>query len=188
MTQEEIDLIMEDAEEQMDKALEHLRIELSKITTGKANPAMLSGLMVNYYGAPTPMNQVANVSTSDSRTIVIQPWEKSMLAHIEKSIFEANLGVTPMNDGVVVRLSIPPLTEERRRDLVKRCAHLGEESKVGIRGGRRDAIEEIKKAVKNGFSEDLGKKLEEDIDNLSKKFIASVDEMVKHKEKDIMTI
>jgi ribosome recycling factor len=188
MTQEEIDLIMEDAEEQMDKALEHLRIELSKITTGKANPAMLSGLMVNYYGSPTPMNQVANVATSDSRTIVIQPWEKSMLAQIEKSIFEANLGVTPMNDGVVVRLSIPPLTEERRRDLVKRCANLGEESKVGIRGGRRDAIEEIKKAVKNGFSEDIGKKLEDDVDNLSKKFIAGVDELVKHKEKDIMTI
>ena len=188
MTQEEIDLIMEDAEEQMDKALEHLRIELSKITTGKANPAMLTGLMVNYYGTPTPMNQVANVATSDSRTIVIQPWEKSMLAHIEKSIFEANLGVTPMNDGVVVRLSIPPLTEERRRDLVKRCANLGEESKVGIRGGRRDAIEEVKKAVKNGFSEDLGKKLEDDADNLSKKFIAAVDEMVKHKEKDIMTV
>ena len=188
MTQEEIDLIMEDAEEQMDRALEHLRIELAKITTGKANPAMLSGLMVNYYGSPTPMNQVANVATSDSRTIVIQPWEKSMLAHIEKSIFEANLGVTPMNDGVVVRLSIPPLTEERRRDLVKRCANLGEESKVGIRGGRRDAIEEIKKAVKNGFSEDLGKKLEDDADNLSKRFIAAVDEMVKHKEKDIMTV
>jgi ribosome recycling factor len=188
MTQEEIDLIMEDAEEQMDKALEHLRIELSKITTGKANPAMLSRLMVNYYGTPTPMNQVANVATSDSRTIVIQPWEKSMLAHIEKSIFEANLGVTPMNDGVVVRLSIPPLTEERRRDLVKRCANLGEGSKLGIRGDRRDAIEEIKKAVKNGFSEDLGKKLEDDADNLSKKFIAAVDEMVKQKEKDIMTV
>lgn len=188
MTQEEIDLIMEDAEEQMVKATEHLRIELSKITTGKANPAMVSGLMVNYYGAPTPLNQVANVATADSRTIVIQPWEKSSLAPIEKAIFEANLGVTPMNDGTVVRLSIPPLTEERRRDLVKRCAHLGEESKVGIRSGRRDAIEEIKKAVKNGFSEDLGKKLEEDADNLSKKHIAHVDEMVKHKEKEIMTI
>jgi ribosome recycling factor len=188
MTQEEIDLIMEDAEEQMDKALEHLKIELSKITTGKANPAMVSSLMVSYYGAPTPMNQVANVATADSRTIVIQPWEKSMLAPIEKAIFEANIGITPMNDGTVVRLSVPPLTEERRRDLVKRSAHLGEESKVGIRSGRRDAIEEIKKAIKNGFSEDLGKKLEEDVDTLSKKYIGLVDETVKHKEKDIMTI
>ncbi|HOY15995.1 MAG TPA: ribosome recycling factor [Haliscomenobacter sp.] len=188
MTQEEIDLIMEDAEDQMDKAIEHLKIELSKITTGKASPALVTSLMVSYYGTPTPMSQVANVSTSDSRTIVIQPWERSMLAPIEKSIFEANLGVTPMNDGQVVRLSIPPLTEERRRDLVKRCAHLGEESKVGVRSGRRDAIEAIKKAVKNGTPEDLGKKLEEDADNLSKKYIGQVDELVKGKEKEIMTI
>ncbi|AEE51876.1 ribosome recycling factor [Haliscomenobacter hydrossis] len=188
MTQEEIDLIMEDAEEQMDKAIEHLKIELSKITTGKASPALVTSLMVAYYGTPTPMSQVASVSTSDSRTIVIQPWERSMLAPIEKSIFEANLGVTPMNDGQVVRLSIPPLTEERRRDLVKRCAHLGEESKVGVRSGRRDAIEAIKKAVKNGTPEDLGKKLEEDADNLSKRYIGQVDELVKGKEKEIMTI
>lgn len=188
MTQEEIDLIIEDAEEQMEKALSHLKIELSKITTGKANPAMVTGLSVNYYGSPTPLSQVANVSTSDARTIVIQPWEKSMLGPIEKSIFEANLGVTPMNDGIIIRLSIPPLTEDRRRDLVKRSAGLGEETKVGIRGGRRDAIEEIKKAVKNGSPEDLGKRLEEDIDNLAKKYIAQADELIKVKEKDIMTV
>ena len=187
MTQEEIDLIMEDAEEQMDKALEHLRIELSKITTGKANPAMLSGLMVNYYGAPTPMNQVANVSTSDSRTIVIQPWEKSMLAHIEKSIFEANLGVTPMNDGVVVRLSIPPLTEERRRDLVKQMHKRLEEAKVAVRNVRRSANQDLHDFEKEKMiSEDEAKEGEELAQKLTDKYVHQIEDVGKRKEQEIM--
>jgi ribosome recycling factor len=155
---EEVNFLVETAEEAMEKALDHLNKELGKITTGKATPAIVRDLLVNYYGTPTPMNQVANISTSDARSLVIQPWEKSMLAPIERSIFEANLGVTPMNDGEVVRLSFPPLTEERRRDLVKKAKALGEDAKVSSRSSRREAMEGIKKAVKDGFSEDEGKK------------------------------
>jgi len=188
MLSEEVELYIDDARENMDRALGHLQKELSKISTGKASPAMLGGLMVSYYGTPTPISQVANVSTSDARTLVIQPWEKSMLAQIEKAIFEANLGVTPMNDGEIVRLSIPPLTEERRKDLVKRSKHLGEEAKVSVRNIRRDIMEQIKKAVKNGFPEDAGKRKEELIDDMTKKFIQQVDHQIELKEKDIMTI
>ncbi len=188
MTQEEIDLLMEVAEADMQKAADHLKIELSKISAGKANPGMVSSLSVSYYGTPTPMSQVANVTTADARTLIIQPWEKSMLAPIEKAIFEANLGVTPQNDGQIVRLSIPPLTEERRRELVKRASNLGEESKVGVRSARRDAVEEIKKAQKDGLSEDLAKRQEAAIQKLTDDFIATIDALVKGKEKDIMTI
>jgi ribosome recycling factor len=135
----EIDLIFEMAEDAMTHAMNHLQHELIKIRTGKANTDLISGMMVSYYGAPTPLSQVANISTADARTIVIQPWEKNMLGTIEKAIFEAALGITPQNDGQVIRLSIPPLTEERRRELVKKAKLIGEESKVGIRTARRDA-------------------------------------------------
>lgn len=188
MLQEEVDMYMEDAKDHMDRAIQHLEFELTKISTGKASPAIVSGLPVPYYGSMTPMGQVASITTSDARTLVIQPWEKSMLAPIERAIFEANIGVTPMNDGEVVRLSFPPLTEERRRDLVKRAKHLGEEAKVSIRNSRRDAMEHIKKAVKDGYPEDMGKRKEEEIQDMTNKYSSKVDHMLEVKDKEIMTV
>ncbi|MCB0608421.1 MAG: ribosome recycling factor [Lewinellaceae bacterium] len=188
MTLEEVNLFVELAEEGMNHALEHLERELIKVRAGKASVNMLDGILVNYYGAPTPLNQVANVSISDSRTINIQPWEKSTLGPIEKAIFEANLGITPQNDGEVVRLTIPPLTEERRKDLVKKVKSLGEDAKVSIRSSRREAMEHIKKAVKDGFSEDGGKMKEADVQHLTDKFTKDVDDILIAKEKDIMTV
>lgn len=176
------------AKSDMEHSITHLEQELVKVRAGKASPAMLDGLMVEYYGTPTPLNQVANMSTSDARTIVIQPWEKKMLAAIERAIFEANLGITPQNDGEVVRLGIPPLTEERRKDMAKKVKAIGEDTKVGIRNHRRDAMEQVKKAVKNGFPEDAGKQLEAQIEELTKKFIEEVDKVLAAKEKDIMTV
>ncbi len=188
MTVDDVKLFVDHAEEGMKHALTHLERELVKVRTGKASAGMLDGLLVNYYGSPTPLAQVANLNTSDARTIVIQPWEKSMLGQIEKTIFEANLGITPQNDGEVVRLTIPPLTEERRKDLVKKVKSLGEEAKVSIRNSRRDAIENVRKAIKNGFSEDGGKMKETEIQHLTEKYSEKVDKMLEVKEKDIMTV
>ncbi len=188
MSLEEVNDFINKASDLMEHALDHLEHELGKVRTGKASPAMLDGLLVSYYGSPTPLQQVANVGTADSRTITIKPWERNMLGPIEKAIFEANLGITPMNDGEMVRLTIPPLTEERRRDLVKRSAHLGEEAKVSVRNVRRDAMEHIKKAIKNGFPEDMGKRKEEEVQQLTNKFTARVDALIEAKEKDIMTL
>ncbi|NJN35302.1 MAG: ribosome recycling factor [Saprospiraceae bacterium] len=188
MDSSEINLILEVAEDAMNHAIDHLQNELIKIRTGKANSDLLNGLMVPYYGSPTPVSQVANISTADSRTIVIQPWEKNMLGAIEKAIFEAGMGITPQNDGQLIRLSIPPLTEERRREMVKKAKQYGEDSKIGVRSARRDAMEEIKKGVKNGLPEDIGKKTEEDIQNLTNRFVEKVDKMLDMKEKDIMTV
>lgn len=188
MTQEEVNDILNHAEEGMKHALEHLQAELLKVRTGKASPAMLGGLMVSYYGNPTPLSQVANVSISDSRTLVIQPWEKSMLAPIEKAIFEANLGVTPSNDGEIVRISIPPLTEERRKEMVKKAKSLGEDAKVSVRSVRHKAMEGIKAAVKGGYPEDAGKKREAEVQGLTDKYNKEVDHMMEVKEKDIMTV
>lgn len=186
--EEDISMITELTEEAMKHSLEHLQKELVKVRTGKASTAMLDGLLVAYYGSPTPLKQVANVTTQDSRTLVIQPWEKSMVGPIEKAIFEANLGITPQNDGELVRLVIPPLTEERRRDLVKQVKHLGEDAKVSIRNARRDAMEEVKKEVKNGFPEDAGKRLEGKIQELTDQFTERVDKMLEIKEADIMKV
>ena len=186
--EEEISLIMEVAEDGMKHSLEHLQKELVKVRTGKASTAMLDGLLVAYYGSPTPLKQVANVTTSDARTIVIQPWEKSMLAPIERAIFEGNFGITPQNDGEVVRLTIPPLTEDRRRDLVKQVKQLGEDAKVSIRSSRREAMEGIKKEIKNGYPEDAGKHRETEVQHLTDKYSAKVDEILKIKEVDIMTV
>ena len=188
MTQEELNEYIQIAQEMMGDALEHLDKELTKIRTGKASGSLLSGLLVPYYGAPTLLTQIANVATADSRTITVQPWEKNMLAPIERAIMEANLGITPQNDGSTIRLSIPPLTEERRRDLVKKAHHLGEDAKVGIRSARRDANDTIKKAVKDGFSEDAGKGLEAVVQDLTNKFSEKVDKQIEAKEKDIMTV
>lgn len=172
----------------MEEAIEHLERELVRVRTGKASPAMLNGIMVNYYGVPTPINQTASISTADSRTITIQPFDKSNLGVIEKSIFEANLGVTPQNDGQLIRINVPPLTTERRQQLAKVVKAEGEEAKISIRNARRDAMEQIKKEVKNGYPEDAGKRMEEKVqgwtDSLSKK----VEQIVESKEKEVMTL
>ncbi|MCO6490218.1 MAG: ribosome recycling factor [Phaeodactylibacter sp.] len=186
--QEDIDEYIEIAQISMEASIEHLQKELATIRAGKASPNMLSGIIVPYYGSPTPLNQVANVSTSDSRTITIQPWEKNMLAPIEKAIFEANLGVTPQNNGEIVIINIPPLTEERRKELVKKSKSIGEDTKVGIRSARREAMDQIKKAVKSGFPEDAGKRKEEEVEKLTKEFVEKIDKLIETKEKDIMTI
>ncbi len=188
MTEQEIQIIMQKAKNSMDHSLDHLQKELSKLRTGKASTTMLEGILVDYYGSPTLLNQVANVATSDARTISIQPWEKKMLSHIEKAIFEANLGVTPQNDGEVIRIIIPPLTEDRRKDLVKQAKHLGEESKVGLRNARRDAMEVFKKAIKDGLSEDIGKRKEEETQKMLNSYVEKIDTIVSAKEKEIMTV
>ena len=146
---EDVQLTLELAEDSMQKAINHLEVELAKIRAGKANPQMLDGIMVDYYGAPTPINQLANISVLDARTLSIQAWEKNMLQPIERAIIAANIGINPQNDGTNIRLFLPPLTEERRRDLVKKCQGEGEHSKVSIRNIRREAIESIKKLEKN---------------------------------------
>ncbi|MEM7102049.1 MAG: ribosome recycling factor [Bacteroidota bacterium] len=186
--QEEIDFAIDAASESMDNAMKHLQRELSKVRTGKASPSIFDGLMVEYYGSDTPLNQVANVGLLDARTLTIQPWEKSMLEPIEKAIFAANLGLTPQNDGNIIRITIPMLTEERRRDLVKQVKQLGEDTKVTIRKARREANDEIKDAVKNGYSEDMGKRMEEKVQKMTDGFIAKVDEFAKKKEEDVMTV
>ncbi len=188
MDSEEIDLYLEMAEDSMRHALDHLTAEFTKIRAGKASPAMVSSLEVMYYGAPTPMNQVANIGNEDARTIVIQPWEKKTLNAIEKAIFEANLGITPQNDGSVIRLVVPPMTEERRKDLAKKAKSVGEESKVGIRTARRDAMEAIKKEIKNGYPEDLGKKKEAEVQQLTDRYIQKVDKAVEDKSAEILHV
>ncbi|NBC08204.1 MAG: ribosome recycling factor [Bacteroidetes bacterium] len=186
--QEDAEQYVSEAKGSMQKSLDHLKQELSKIRAGKASPDMLSGISVPYYGNQTPLNQVANVTSSDSRTLVIQPWEKSMIAPIEKAIFEANLGLTPQNDGDLVRINIPALTEERRKQLVKQAKNFGEETKVSLRSARRDAMEHLKKAIKEGYPEDAGKRLEDEVEQLTKSYTNKVDETVEAKENDIMTL
>jgi len=186
--QEELDLIIEDAADSMQKAITHLESELVKIRAGKASPTMLDGIAVDYYGSPTPINQVANVSVLDAKTISIQPWEKPMLAAIERAIMQANIGVTPQNDGVQIRLYLPPLTEERRKELFKKASGEGENSKVAIRNIRRDAIEQIKKLQKDGLSEDAAKDGEKNVQELTDKHIVLVDKHLAAKEKEMMTV
>ena len=185
---EEVNLILEDTEEHMQGAISHLEKALIKIRAGKANPSMLEGVLVDYYGNPTPLNQVANVGTSDARTIVIQPWEKTMIAPIEKAIMAANLGFNPDNNGEVIRINIPMLTEERRATLVKQVKHEGEETKISLRNSRRDALEMLKKMKNDGLSEDMEKRAEDKVQKLIDKYYEKVEKMIDEKEKDIMTI
>jgi ribosome recycling factor len=184
----EITTIITGADDHMQRAINHLETELIKIRAGKANPQMFDGVVVDYYGSPMPINQVANVSVLDARTLTIQPWEKNMLQPIERAIIGANLGVTPQNDGVLIRIFMPPLTEERRRELVKKCLGEGEQSKVAIRNIRRDAIEAIKKLQKNGLSEDASKDAETNVQQITDKFISTVDKHLASKEKEIMSV
>ncbi|MCC7523987.1 MAG: ribosome recycling factor, partial [Chitinophagaceae bacterium] len=184
---EDVSLVLDVAEDSMKKAIIHLEAELIKIRAGRATPQMLDGLVVDYYGAPTPISQVGNISVADARTLTIQPWEKNMLQPIERCIIAANIGVTPQNDGVIIRLFLPPLTEERRKEMVKRVHVEGEQSKVAIRNIRRDSIEEIKKLQKTaGLSEDAGKDAEKDIQQLTDKYIARIDAHLAAKEKEMM--
>ncbi len=185
---EALDMIIEDASRQMKKAISHLESELAKIRAGKANPVILDGIYVEYYGAPTPLNQVANVTVADARTLSIQPWERQMLAPIEKAIIASNIGLNPQNDGNFIRLFLPPLTEERRKELVKRVNGEGEQAKVAIRNIRREAIEQIKKEQKDGLSEDAAKDGETAIQGITDKHIIIVDQHCKDKDKEIMTI
>lgn len=172
----------------MEKAISHLESELAKIRAGKANPAMLEGIMVDYYGTNTPLNQVANVNTPDARSIVIQPWEKSMLTPIEKAIQAANLGLNPQNDGVIIRIMVPPLTEERRRDLVKKAKSEAEDAKIGLRSARKEAIDEIKKLQKDGLPEDEAKDAETKIQQLTDNYSVKCDKHLEAKEKEILTV
>ncbi len=185
---EDIQLLMEDANEKMEKTLDHLDKELAKIRAGKANHKMLDGLLVDYYGTPTPIQQVSNINTPDARTIAIQPWEKKMIPFIEKAIMAANLGVNPDNNGEYIRLNIPPLSEDRRKILVKQVKAEGEEAKIGIRSTRRDVIEELKKMKKDGLSEDLEKDAESEVQKIHDKYIRIIDEFIEKKEKDVLTI
>jgi len=185
---EALSLILDELTENMQKGIQHLEAELVKIRAGKANPSMLDGLTVEYYGAPTAISQVANITVLDARTISIQPWEKNMLQAIERSIMAANIGITPQSDGVQIRLFMPPLTEERRKELVKKAGGEVEHSKVAIRNIRRDAIEQVKKLQKDGLSEDAAKDAEKNIQETTDKFIALVDKHLALKEKEMMQV
>lgn len=185
---ESIQLVLEDAEEHMKKALQHLEYELTKIRAGKANPTMLQGVKVDYYGSPTPIDQVANISTLDPYTLAIKPWEKKMIPVIEKSVMEANLGLNPQSDAEMVRIPVPRLTEERRKELVKQAKDEGEHAKVSIRGIRRNSNDELKNLQKEGVSEDEVKDAEKRVQDLTDTFSNKVDEILKNKESDIMTV
>ena len=183
-----VEMIIEEMTAAMKKAVGHLESELTKIRTGKATPQIVDGIYVDYYGNSTPVNQVANVTATDARTLSIQPWEKNMISPIERAIIAANIGLNPQNDGNTIRLFLPIQTEERRRELVKRAFGEGEHGKVAVRNLRRDSIEEVKKLQKDGLSEDLAKNTEARIQGITDKFIALVDEHLKDKEKEIMTV
>jgi ribosome recycling factor len=185
---EECQFVYDVAKEGMSKAITHLEKEFQQIRAGKANPSMLDGVSIDYYGVNTPINQTANITSPDPRQIIVQPWDKSVIGLIEKAIMAANLGFNPKNEGEVLRIIVPSVTEERRKDLVKQAKVEAENSKVGIRNIRRTANDEAKKLEKEGVSEDDVKKLQEDIQKLTTDYIDKVDKVTEVKEKDIMTI
>ena len=185
---EEVQLVYDMSKEKMEKAIDHLESELSRIRAGKANIHILDGITVEYYGTPAPLNQVSNVSTPDAKTIAIQPWEKKMIEPIEKALLNSNVGITPVNNGEIIRLIIPTLTEERRVSLVKQVKNEGENARVSVRNARREANDEIKSMQKEGLAEDDAKRAEEKIQELTDKMVEKVDQVVEAKEEDIMTI
>lgn len=185
---DDLNKVMKQAESNMDKAVNHYVNELGKIRAGKASPQMLDGVYVDYYGNSTALSQIGNISTPDARTLSIQPWEKNMLGAIEKAIINSNLGFNPQNDGNVIRINIPPLTEERRKQLVKMSKEESEQGKVSIRSIRKETNENIKKLVKDGLPEDEGKRAETKVQELTDKFIAKIDDILKTKEKEILTV
>jgi ribosome recycling factor len=184
----DVKTIIENTQALMDKAISHLESELQKVRAGKASPTMLENIQVEYYGSRVPLSNTASVTTQDSRTLVIQPWEKSMLTPIEKAIQAANLGFNPQNDGVLIRIMVPPLTEDRRKQLSKTAKGFGEDAKVAIRNLRKDANEQIKKLQKDGLPEDEAKGAETKIQGLTDNNVIKVDKHVEQKEKEIMTV
>lgn len=184
----DIQIIKDLAKEHMENAITHLDAELLKIRAGKATPSMVDGVYVDYYGVNTPLNQVSNVNTPDARTISIQPWEKNLLEVIERAIINANLGLNPQNNGELIMINVPTLTEERRKDLMKQAKHEGENAKISIRNARKEAMDEIKKLVKEHFSEDLARDLEDEIQQMTDSYSTRVDHKIEKKEKDIMTV
>lgn len=185
---EEIEIYLDTAKEMMEKAVAHTKIELAKIRAGKAMPNMLDGLLIEYYGTPTPINQVASVSTPDARTIFIKPWEKTMVGAIEKAIINSDLGFNPQNDGENIIINVPQLTEERRIQLSKQAKGATEDGKVSIRSARKEANDELKKLLKEGVSEDAVKGAEDDVQSLTDTYTKKMDELFAHKEKEIMTV
>jgi ribosome recycling factor len=186
--EEELEMIFDMAKEQMDASMDHLKKELLKIRTGRANPVMLSSVMVEYYGSRTPLSQVSNVSTPDAHTLMIQPFEKSLLHEIEKSIVNSNLGLNPQNNGEMVIINVPALTEDRRRELVKQAKSEGEHAKVSIRNARQDAMHEIKKLKEGHLSEDAARDAEEDIQKHTNAYTKTTDDLLVEKEVEIMKI
>jgi ribosome recycling factor len=185
---EEVEMFLDDAKDKMEKTLKHLDGELVKIRAGKANPHMLDGIYINYYGVNTPLHQASNINAPDPKTLTIQPWDRSVIETIVKAIMAANLGLHPMVQGEIIRISVPPLSEERRRILVKQVKNEGENAKVITRNIRRETNDELKKLKKEGVSEDDIKEGEEKVQKLTDQYIKKVDEMLEKKEKDIMTI
>lgn len=184
----DIQQINKNAESKMQSTIEFLDEALAHIRAGKANPRILDGVKLDYYGTLTPLSGVASISTPDARTIVIQPWEKQMLKEIEKALINSEVGIMPDNNGEMIRLNIPPLTEERRKALVKQSKQEAEEAKISVRNARRDAIEAIKKSLKDGVAEDVAKDAENEMQKLHDKFIKKIDEVFAAKEKEIMTV
>lgn len=185
---EELQLVYDELKSSNAKVVQHLEYELQKIRAGKATPSMLQGVMVEYYGTPTPLAQVANVTTTDARTITVQPWERSILNEVSKGIINSNLGFAPQNNGEIIIISVPALTEERRKELVKKAKAEGEHGKVGIRNNRKDALDMIKGLKTDGLSEDMTKDAEAEVQSITNNYIKKVDETVEAKEKDIMTL
>lgn len=185
---EEIELITEETRDRMIKALEHLEHELARLRAGRSNPALLDGITVDYYGVNSPLSQVSNINTPDAKTILVQPWEKNMLGTIEKAIMAANIGLTPVNNGEVIRMSIPPLTEERRHQLVKQVRMEGETAKISIRNARKWANDELKRLLKEGLPEDVEKEVVEEVQKMTQEYNNKIDKVMALKEKDVMTV
>lgn len=179
---------LDQAEKSMEECIRFLDDTLAHIRAGKANPRILDNIRIDYYGSMVPLSNVATITTPDAKTIAVQPWEKALMAVIEKAIQDSDVGITPTNNGEIIRLGIPPLTEERRKELVKRTRAEGEDAKISVRNARRDAIEKIKKAVKNGLPEDSGKDAENEAQKTHDKYIKKIDELLAEKEKEIMTV
>ncbi len=185
---EDIQFILDETKEAMENAIVHLKKQFANIRAGKASPSMVGSVMVDYYGSQTPLTQVANVNTPDGRTLSIQPWEKAMIPEIEKAIMNSNLGFNPMNNGESVIINVPPLTEERRKDLVKQAKAEAEDSKIGVRNDRKNANNEIKKLEKDGLAEDMARNAEIDVQDLTDAYIKKIDDLLAVKEKEILTV
>ena len=185
---EDLEFYLEEAKDHMEKSLSHVSHMLAKIRAGRAMPSMLDGLMVEYYGNPTPINQVASINTPDAKTLAIKPWEKTILSEIERTIINSDLGLNPQNDGEIIRLNIPPLTEERRKDLVKQSRHEAEHGRVSIRNVRKETNDHLRQLLKEHVAEDAVKKAELHVQELTDEYIKKVDEMVSKKEEEIMHV